>query len=86
MERDGHGAAVLGSADGDRALLVAACTGQLVGRGITAPSLLETAAKQIGGGAGGKPNLAFAGGAKSAALPEALSGIPDRLAALLAGG
>jgi len=57
-----------------------------VSRGITAPSLLETAAKQVGGGAGGKPNLAFAGGSKAMALPEALSGIPDRLAALLGGG
>jgi alanyl-tRNA synthetase len=86
LERDGHGAAVLGASDGNRALLVAACTGDLVTRGITAPSLLETAAKQIGGGAGGKPNLAFAGGGKAAMLSEALSRIPDRLAALLAGG
>jgi alanyl-tRNA synthetase len=58
----------------------------LVNRGITAPSLLEAAAKSIGGGAGGKPNLAFAGGGKAAALPEALSGIPDRLASLIARG
>ena len=86
MERDGHGAAVFGAADGDRALLVAACTGELVNRGVTAPSLLEAAAKQIGGGAGGKPHLAFAGGGKALALSEALSGIPDRLASLLAGG
>jgi alanyl-tRNA synthetase len=83
MERDGHGAVVLGSADGDRALLVAACTGELVSRGITAPSLLEAAAAQIGGGAGGKPHLAFAGGSRAVALPEALSGISDRLAVLL---
>jgi alanyl-tRNA synthetase len=86
LERDGHGAAVLGAADGDRALLVASCTSELVNRGITAPSLLEAAAKSIGGGAGGKPNLAFAGGGKSAALGEALSGIPDRLSALLTSG
>jgi alanyl-tRNA synthetase len=86
MHRDGHGAAVLGAATGDRALLVASCTPELVRRGVTAPLLLDAAAKTIGGGAGGKPNLAFAGGANAAALPEALSRIPDRLAALLAGG
>jgi alanyl-tRNA synthetase len=86
MERDGHGAAVLGAADGNRALLVAACSARLVNRGVTAPSLLEMAAKQIGGGAGGKPHLAFAGGSKAMALAEALAGIPDRLAALIAGG
>jgi alanyl-tRNA synthetase len=85
MERDGHGAAVLGSADGKRALLVASVTGELVSRGVQAPALLEAAAKQIGGGAGGKPHLAFAGGAQANALPAALSGIPDRLAALLGG-
>jgi alanyl-tRNA synthetase len=86
MERDGHGAAVLGATDGKRALLVASITSELVSRGVQAPALLEAAAKQIGGGAGGKPHLAFAGGAQAMALPAALSGIPDRLAALLGGG
>ncbi|HET6776455.1 MAG TPA: alanine--tRNA ligase, partial [Actinomycetota bacterium] len=85
MEPAGHGAAVLGASDGDRALLVASCTRELVRRGVTAPLLLDAAATTIGGGAGGKPNLAFAGGPKAAALPEALSGIPDRLAALIVG-
>jgi alanyl-tRNA synthetase len=61
LERDGHGAVVLGAANGDRALLVASCTSELVNRGVTAPNLLEAAAKNIGGGAGGKPSLAFAG-------------------------
>ena len=85
LERDGPGAAVLGSADGGKATLVAACTKPLVERGVTAPALLEPAAKAVGGGAGGKPNLAFAGGGRSGALAEALAQIPDRLAALVGG-
>jgi len=83
MERAGEGAAVLGSSGGDRALLVAACTGALVSRGVTAPALLEHAAKSIGGGAGGKPALAFAGGSRPEGLPDALAGVSDRLLSLL---
>jgi alanyl-tRNA synthetase len=81
-----HGAAVLGTAGGGRALLVAACTNELVSRGVTAPALLEHAAKSIGGGAGGKPGLAFAGGGLAEALPLALADIPGRLEALLGAG
>jgi alanyl-tRNA synthetase len=83
LEAHGPAAAVLGNADGNRALLVAVVTGPLVERGVTAQALLEHAAKQIGGGAGGKPILGFAGGGNGAALPQALGGIPARLAELL---
>ena len=83
LERHGDGAAVLGSANGRKATLVAAATKGLVSRGITATALLEDAARAVGGGAGGKPNLAFAGGGNAAALGTALRGISDRLAALI---
>jgi alanyl-tRNA synthetase len=85
LERDGHGAAVLATSDGGRATLVASCTRDLVERGVTAPALLEPAASAVGGGAGGKPHLGFAGGGRAEALPQALAAIPDRLAALLSG-
>ncbi|HEX2024925.1 MAG TPA: DHHA1 domain-containing protein, partial [Actinomycetota bacterium] len=86
LERDGLGAAVLGTADGSRATVLAACTRGLVDRGVAAPDLLEPAARLLGGRAGGKPNLAFGGGGDAAALDRALGAIPDRLAALLSGG
>ncbi len=79
-------AVVLGNAEGGKAQLVAACTGPAVARGVTAPALLETAARQIGGGAGGKDILANAGGKHPEGVPEALGGIPGRLAELVAGG
>jgi alanyl-tRNA synthetase len=85
LEPRGAAAAVLGNADAKRALLVASCTGALVERGVTAPALLEPAAKRIGGGAGGKPIVAFAGGKEAGALAEALDTVPGRLAELLAG-
>jgi alanyl-tRNA synthetase len=85
MQTDGHGAAVLAASDGQKATLVATCTTDLVERGVTAPALLAPAATAVGGGAGGRPHLAFAGGGKPAALEEALSTIPARLAALLSG-
>ena len=85
LERAGAAAAVLGNGDGGKALIVASCTNALVQRGVTAPTLLEKAAKAIQGGAGGKPILAFSGGRDGAAVKDALGGIPARLAELLEG-
>jgi alanyl-tRNA synthetase len=82
-----HGAAVvLGSDAEGKALVVAACSRNLVARGVTAPKLLEPAAKAIGGGAGGKPILGFAGGPRGDAVRDALGGIPARLEELLQAG
>jgi len=85
LERSGAAAAVLGNGDGGKALMVASCTNALVERGVTAPKLLEEAAKAIQGGAGGKPILAFSGGRNGAAMKDALGAIPTRLAELLGG-
>jgi alanyl-tRNA synthetase len=41
--------------------------------GIDAKALLMPAAKRIGGGAGGKPDLASAGGRDASALDDALA-------------
>jgi alanyl-tRNA synthetase len=86
LESIGPAAAVLGNGDGGRALIVASCTTPLVQRGVTAPRLLERAAKVVGGGAGGKEILAFSGGRNGSAVPEALGSIPARLSELLSSG
>lgn len=79
-----HGAAVvLGTGQRGKALLVAACSNNLLSRGVTAPELLEPAGKIVGGSAGGKPNLAFSGGRKGEAFAEALDAIEPRLKELL---
>jgi alanyl-tRNA synthetase len=85
LEGPGGAAVVLGSNANDKALIVAACSKGLMERGVTAPELLEHAAKQIGGGAGGKPNLAFAGGPNGSAVKDAVESVPSRLAELLVG-
>ncbi len=84
--QDRPAAVVIGNTDGGKPMVVAACTGAAADRGVTAPELLAVAAAAIGGGAGGKPILANAGGRDPAKLQEALAGIPDRLRELLAGG
>jgi alanyl-tRNA synthetase len=75
-------AVVVGNADG-KAILVAAATPAAIGRGVTAPALLADAATVIGGGAGGKDDLANAGGPRATELPAALATIADRARVLL---
>ena len=79
----GQAAVVLGSIQGGKALLVAACSKALTERGVTAPALLEQAASVIGGGAGGKPGLGFAGGKLAEAVVPAVGSMPARLEELL---
>jgi alanyl-tRNA synthetase len=83
LDGGGGAAVVLGNAEGGKALLVAASSKGLVDRGVTALELLAPAASMIGGGAGGKPGLAFAGGPKPDAFTEALQSIEPRLKELL---
>ncbi len=87
LENPNGAAVVLGSARGGGALIVAACSKILVGRGVTAPLLLEPAARAIGGRAGGKPILGTAGGPNGAAVKEAVERLmPARLEELLRAG
>ena len=83
LEDPGGAAVVLATGQGGKALLVAACSKSLLARGVSAPALLEPAAKIVGGGAGGKPNLAFSGGPKGSAFAEALQAVEPRLKELL---
>ena len=76
---------VVGNGDGTKAQLVAAATGPAIERGVTAPALLTAAATVVGGGAGGRDNLANAGGTHADKVSEALATIDARLRALLAG-
>src|SRR6266704_1576050 len=70
---DGPGVVVLGSDQGGRGNLVALLTADLVGRGITAREVVMPAARLVGGGAGGKGDLATGGGSDAAKLGEALA-------------
>ena len=72
-DRVGSGVAALGTAENGRPLLIVSVTPDLVQRGLKAGDLIRPAAKIIGGGGGGKPTLAQAGGKDAGKLPEAVA-------------
>ena len=63
---------VLASVSDDKPLIVAAISPDLVKRNFHAGELVKTIAKIIGGGGGGKPSIAQAGGKDPARVEEAL--------------
>jgi alanyl-tRNA synthetase len=81
----GPAAVVLLGPGSGRTQVVAALTADLVSRGVTAPSLLEPAARALGGKAGGKPDLAMGGGPNTGATEEARAAVEARLRQLLDG-
>jgi alanyl-tRNA synthetase len=76
----GSSVVVVGSVINEKPLLVAAATDDLIKRGVHAGNLVREAAKLIGGGGGGRPNMAQAGGSDAQKLDEALSSVPDWVA------
>ena len=74
----GSGVVVLGAVIGGRPVLVAMVTPDLVSRGHNASDIVKGAAKAIGGGGGGRPDVAQAGGRRADGLEEAL-GLVHRL-------
>jgi alanyl-tRNA synthetase len=84
VDQLGEGAAVvLGGlpdpADAGKVVLVAAFGAAVIAAGPKAGSFIGTVAKACGGGGGGRPNLAQAGGKDGAALDGALAGAKEQL-------
>jgi alanyl-tRNA synthetase len=73
--RLGSAVIVLGSAGEGRANLVGAVSKDLVGRGLNARDLLKPGADLLGGGGGGKPDLAISGGSNSQAIDDAIEAV-----------
>ena len=63
---------IVGSVDDGRAYLVVNLDEELVGRGLDASELVRDLGKHIGGGGGGRPTLAEAGGKNPGGLRDAL--------------
>lgn len=78
-----NGVVVLGTVVEEHPLVVAAVTDDLIPRGIRAGDLVKAAAITLGGGGGGRPTIAEAGGKDASKLEEALdqveSWINDKL-------
>jgi alanyl-tRNA synthetase len=75
------GVIVLGAATGEKVSFVVAVTKDLNGRGIQAGKIVKEVAAVTGGGGGGRPELAQAGGKDVTKLQEAL----DQAASILEG-
>ena len=78
------GVVVLGTVINDRPILIAATTQELVKtRGVHAGQLVRELAKLMGGGGGGRPDMAQAGGRHPDKLTETLQRAPAILQAML---
>ena len=74
----GSGVGVLGAAIGPKVSMIAVVTDDLVkGNQAHAGKLVGAVAKLVGGGGGGQPHMAQAGGKDPAKLDEALAAVPD---------
>ncbi len=74
---------VLASVPDDRPVLVAMVQKPLLARGVHAGNLAREVAKIMGGGGGGRPDMAQAGGKDAGKLPEALAAVPGLVATAL---
>jgi len=68
---------VLGTVRNQRPLVIAAVTRDLAERGLHAGHLVREVAKVMGGGGGGRPTLAQAGGKDANKLDAALGTVPN---------
>ncbi|QSV67689.1 MAG: alanine--tRNA ligase [Aphanizomenon flos-aquae DEX188] len=85
LQKIGNGAVVLGSIpEAGKVSIVAAFSSEVNKKGIQAGKFVGTIAKICGGGGGGKPNLAQAGGRDASKLPEALEAAKNDLLSSLA--
>jgi alanyl-tRNA synthetase len=77
--RDKLGSSVVavGAVVDGKPMIVAAVTEDLVRRNLHAGNLVREAAKLMGGGGGGRPTMAQAGGKDSDKLAEALASVPE---------
>jgi len=67
------GVVVLATVINEKPMLIAAVTPDLIERGLKAGDLIKRVAQVVGGGGGGRPDMAQAGGKDPAKLPEALN-------------
>ena len=74
---------IVGSVDDGRAYLVVNLDESLVGRGLDAAALVRDLGRHIGGGGGGRPTLAEAGGRNPAGLRDALEAGKQAISAAL---
>ncbi len=78
-EKLGEGMVVLASESSGRVNLMATATEEVISKGAHAGNLIKAIAGMVGGGGGGRPNMAQAGGKNPAGIKEALKKAADVL-------
>ncbi len=78
-DRLGEGVILLASAKGGKVSLMAMATNGAMKRGAHAGNLIKAVAAKVGGGGGGRPNMAQAGGKKPEGIPEAIEAAAEVL-------
>ncbi len=79
-EKLGEGVVVLASGNEGKVNLMATATDGALKKGVHAGNLVRAIAGCVGGGGGGRPNMAQAGGKNPAGIPEALAKAEEALA------
>ncbi len=82
-ESIGDGVIVLASDAGGKVNLIAMATDGAVKKGAHAGNLIKAIASEVGGGGGGKPSMAQAGGKNPAGIPSALEKAGDVLSEMV---
>jgi alanyl-tRNA synthetase len=78
-EKLGEGVVVLISANGGKVNMMATATKGAMDKGVHAGNLIKAVAACVGGGGGGRPQMAQAGGKDASKIPEALAMVPNVL-------
>ncbi|NTU83771.1 MAG: alanine--tRNA ligase [Chloroflexales bacterium] len=76
----GSGVVVLGAVIAEKPMLLTMVTPDLVAKGYHAGNLVKSLAAMVGGGGGGRPEMAQAGGKDATKLPEAIAQAPALVA------
>ena len=82
-DRFQSGVVVLGTVKDGKPVIVAAVTDDLIARGLKAGDLVREVAKVVGGGGGGRADLATAGGRNPELLSAALDAVRGHVEATL---
>ncbi len=76
-DKVGSGVAVLATVNNDKPVMIATVSKDLIPRGLKAGDIVREVAKMVGGGGGGRPDMAQAGGRDASKLPDALAAVPN---------
>ena len=79
-EKLGQGVVVIASSANDKVSLIAMATDDAMAKGAHAGNLIKGIAGLVGGGGGGRPNMAQAGGKNPAGIPSAIAKAAEVLA------